>query len=730
VPGSGSLTALDLDRRAEAARLWGRELVAVMPTWAWIGTLVVVSMIVRSYLAFQDPSPWIFQDELLYSELAKSFASTGHFAIRENPGAGGFGLVYPLLISPAWAIFQRVPTAYEAAKAINALTMSLAAVPVYFIARRLVDPVHAFIAALLTLALPAMVYTTVIMTENAFFPVFLLWVLATVLALERPTVLRQLAAVGSVLLAYLTRNQAAVLAPALVTAILLLVLLEAWGGERPFWRGLLRRLSAFSVTWLALAGGGALFLVVQIAVRGQTLTGAVLGGYSTLSNSTYSAKAVSRWFLYHLAELDLASGVIPFAAFLFLVGLSVRPRPLTPAARVFAVVAVSAALWLLVEVAAFASTGYGGHLQERNLFVLTPLFLIALVAWVGQGLAQPGRLAGVAAVLAAALPGIVPFSSFLTPDATYNALGLLPLQRFVELFVTPDRLAVFVVLGAALAASVFLLLPRRFALVAPVLVLAYFAVATGAVEGKAGLASLGARVGAVSLQRDWIDREVGTKPQVAALWTNDREFVSLWVNEFFNRSVGPVYNFYGPADGLPQETVTADTRTGTVRDSEGKAVRSKYVLLSTNIALLGARRVATDPGVGVALDETDGRIRYAGRIDGLYHDSWSGATPSYSGRACHGGTLTVLLTGDPILHPTPVTIVASSGGHEVGRLVVKPPREKRPFTVPFTVPVVSHDSLCKVSYAISPTAQPELVLRNGDTRELGMRFTRVIYRPG
>jgi hypothetical protein len=729
VPGSESLTTRGFDRRADAARVRGIELVTAIPTWAWLGALVVASVLIRSMLAFHDPSPWIFQDEVLYSELAKSFGSTGHFAIRESPGAGGFGVVYPMLISPAWALFQRVPTAYEAAKAINAFAMSLAAVPVYFLARRLVDPVHAFVAAVLTLALPAMVYTTTIMTENAFFPAFLLWALAAVLALERPTVLRQLAAVGTILLAYLTRNQAAVLAPALVTAILLLVLLEAWGAHQPFLRALPRRLAAFWVTWVALIGGGVLFLAVQIGIRGQSLTGAILGGYSTLSTSTYSAKAVSRWFVYHLAELDIASGVIPFAAFLFVVALALRPRPLTPATRAFAAVAVSAALWLLVEVAAFASTGYGGHLQERNLFVLEPLFLIALVVWVGEGLSQAGRLAGVAAIVAAALPGVVSFSSFLTPDATYNALGLLPLQRFVEVFVTPDRLAIFVMLGSTLAASVFLLLPRRFALAAPVLVLAYLALATGAVEGKTSLASLGARVGAVSLKRDWIDRTVGTKPHAAYLWTNDREFVSLWVNEFFNRSVGPIYNFYGPTDGLPQETVTADTRTGTILHPDGKPVRTKYVLLSTNIAVLAAHRVATDPNVGLALYRTNGDIRYAGRLDGLYHDSWSGANPSYSGIACHGGALTVVLTGDPVLHPTPVTIVAKSGGRQVGRLVVTPPPVEKRFTVPFTVPVVSRGDRCRVSYTISPTAQPESVFKNGDTRELGMIFTSVTYRP-
>ena len=276
----------------------------------------------------------------------------------------------------------------------------------------------------------------------------------------------------------------------------------------------------------------------------------------------------------------------------------------------------------------------------------------------------------------------------------------------------------------------FLLLPRRFALAAPAIVLAYFALATGAVEGKTSLASLGARVGAGSVARDWIDRTVGTKPDVAALFSNDREFVSLWVTEFFNRSIGPVYNFYGPPDGLPQQTVTTNPRTGTVLDSRGKPVRSRYALLSTDVGVLNPRRIAFDPIVGLVVYEIDGPIRLTGRLEGLYHDSWSGPTASYTGIACHGGKLTVMLTDDPVLHPTPVTIVATSGGRKVGRLVLKPPRVKRTFTVPFTVPVVSSRDRCEVSYTISPTTVPANILKNGDTRELGLRFTGVVYRPG
>src|ERR1700751_3905738 len=111
-------------------------------------------------------------DEIVYSELAKSFASTGHFAVREAP-TSGYGIVYPILISPAYALFRDIPTVYSAIKAINALLMSLAAVPAYLLARRVVSQRGAFVVAVLTVAVPSTFYAGTVMTENAFYPIFL-----------------------------------------------------------------------------------------------------------------------------------------------------------------------------------------------------------------------------------------------------------------------------------------------------------------------------------------------------------------------------------------------------------------------------------------------------------------------------------------------------------------------------------------------------------------------------
>ena len=72
-----------------------------------------------------------------------------------------------------------------------------------------------------------MLYTSVVMTENAFYPAFMLFVWALVAALERPTPLRQLAVFAALGLAYVFRAQAVALLPAILTAILLLALLNA-----------------------------------------------------------------------------------------------------------------------------------------------------------------------------------------------------------------------------------------------------------------------------------------------------------------------------------------------------------------------------------------------------------------------------------------------------------------------------------------------------------------------
>jgi len=401
--------------------------VTALPVWAWVGVLVGVSAAVRFAIAQNYPGPWIFHDEIAYSDLARSFGRTGEFAIREVPGRNGFGVVYPALIAPAYALFDHVPTAYEAARAINAVVMSLVIVPTYLLARRLVRPSYALIAALLAVALPSMTYTTAIMTENAFYPLFILIALAMYLALERPTIVRQLFVFATILVAFYTRAQAVMFVPAYVLALVIVVLLDAGfetGGR--FLDRLLRRLSSYWVSWAVLLGGGSI-LVIYEHIRGRPLS-VLLGTYGGVSLFEYHVGPIARWFVYHIAELDMYVGLFPFAAFLFVAsGLVFSER--TRALRIFVAVSVPIVLCFAITVAAYASNPVGNRIEERNFFFVAPLLFIALLVWVDRGLNRRS-LAAVASIIAACtLPGAIPFESIIDANAVTGTFGLLPLLK-------------------------------------------------------------------------------------------------------------------------------------------------------------------------------------------------------------------------------------------------------------------------------------------------------------
>ncbi|MBV8080079.1 MAG: hypothetical protein JO186_06855, partial [Actinobacteria bacterium] len=198
-----------------------RARAAAVPAWLWLAGIVVVSAAIRIALARRMVAPWIMIDEIVYSELAKSFAAHASFLVRGVP-SHGYGFVYPILIAPAYRLYAAIPDAYAAAKAINGVLMSLASIPAYFLARRLVRPSYALAVAALTVAVPSMLYTGTLMTENVFYPVFLVVALAVVAMLERPTALRQVLVLVLCLVAYLTRQQAVALLAAAATAPLLL----------------------------------------------------------------------------------------------------------------------------------------------------------------------------------------------------------------------------------------------------------------------------------------------------------------------------------------------------------------------------------------------------------------------------------------------------------------------------------------------------------------------------
>ena len=607
---------------------------AVRP-WAWLTAIVVCSALLRIVLARRMVAPWIMVDELIYSELAKSFALHGQFLVRDV-ASNGYGFVYPILIAPAFRLFSSVPQAYTAAKAIDSVLMSLAAVPAYLLARRVVRPSLALVAAGLTVAVPSLVYTGTLMTENVFYPLFLTCALLLVLVLERPTRLRIFALLALSFVAFLTRAQAVALVPAILTAPLLL--------PRARWR-------EFRLLYGLILGAGALVLVYEVA-RGRSPLDA-LGAYRSATNSSYSAGSVFRWFVYHVGELDLYVGVVPFAALLYLAFTRERRTP-------FVAAAAPLAFWLVLEVAAFAST-QSQRIEERNMFFVAPLFFIALCLWIERGLPRP-RAAAACAVVAGALVGVVPYSGLLNGNATSDTLAFLPLWTLQDTITTLDEIGMVAVLVAIALTLLLLLVPVRYALALPAALFTLYSLTLWTIEtnphGGIQHASLGALFGGTSNpDREWIDHAVGANANVGVIYDSaTMDKFTVWTNEFFNRSVGPVAYTVEPTPGGLPEARVAFARGGYIRN----VGEPRYVL--TSLPLIG-KPVARDPVKNLTVWRVHGSPRLAYRTSGVYADGWTGQQARVDRFACHGKTTLHLRQGK--LFSAPQTVILNGTAYRI-----------------------------------------------------------------
>ncbi len=687
-----------------------------IPTWAWLVGIVVGSAAIRTVLARDIVAPFIMVDEVIWSELARGIAASGEPLVRGEPDTG-YSVVYPVLISPAYLLFESLPRAYTAVKTENAILMSLAAVPAFFVARRVVGNALALLAAVLAVALPSLAYTGTVMTENAFYPLFLLFVLVLVLVLERPTGLRVALLVVLLGLAYGTRVQAAALAPAILLAPLLLGVFER--------RGLRALVVRYRLLYGTFAVLGVLALVLQLA-GGKSFRD-LLGAYAPVGDASYDVGETLHYVVWHVAQLGLYVLFVPVAATVVLVG---RARSLD--AKLQALLAATLALLacLVPAVAAFASV-FSFRIQERNLFYVAPLLLILLLAWIERGAPRPRILAPAAAAASALLVLLLPFHRFLTTSAVTDTLMLLPfwsLQDHVgSWWIKPIAFALAVALSAA-----FLFVPRRFALLLPLLVLGLWVAAFKPIWwGKHGLERTSRGYlfqGIRTTERDWVDRALPDGARAAFLWTGRTDRLTVNQTEFFNRKVGPVYYLSSPTPGgLPERPVSVDPKTGLVTFPDAADVTDEYLLADSSFEPDGTI-VATDRGWGVTLWKVNRPLVSAVKIDGLYpSDTWSGKTVSYHRRRCEPGRLSVEVWSDPSLFTESQTVVARSNRAVVGRVTFEPDEHAR-----LSVPVVPEPGTneCRVVFSVQRTAIPAEVTdgANLDSRVLGAHFDRFAYR--
>ena len=591
---------------AEAAR--AGALGRLTRAFPWVG-LVLAVLIFYWVEASLRKSPWLFTDELEWSQLSRAIASTGEAARRGQPHS--FESLYSYLIAPAWWLHSTA-AAYAAIKYLDAVVMCLAAVPTYLLARMLVPRGSAVVVALLSIAIPAMSYATSIVPEPLAYPWFATGAYLAVRALAAPRARTAVPAAVFAAVGPFVRQQFVSLPAVLVLAAAIVWVGRSAGGRtlRSRWRPI--ALSAAGLVVFAYVFNRLVVEHVQTWSYGQYL-----------NHRTFHEGRIA------VGALAVGLGMFPLIA--GLASLRLPERAKDPAYLAFAAYLGAAAVTLSLYTAAKATYLSGaGNLtslvEERNVFFLSPLLLI------GTALVLTARRVSwalVAAATALALFAVWP-RALEVGGGYFEAPGLsiLTLVNVSFIWTVED---VHAMLAVAAAVGIGALLLRRIRWVpaiAAALTCAWLL--TGEIYATHEN-SKAARSYETYLPppRAWVD--AATHGAHTTLLGEQMSVgpQALLLTEFWNRTIDHVMSLDGTASGPgPVTTPYLETADGKLSDYTG----NRYTLAGFGFHL-AAPVVATHPGgVGgnFTLYSTPGPWRLLDETFNVYPDGWAVSPFAYT----------------------------------------------------------------------------------------------------
>ena len=675
-------------------------------TWLCALALVLGAAAIRAWIALKIQVPVIMTDELIYRELAASFARTGRFAVREE--SIGLYSLYPVLIAPFWRIGS-IATSYDMSKVLNVIAMTSASLLLFVWARKLVRARYALAVLALSLLLPTFLYTTELMTESVALPAFLLALFAIWRSLLLgPTLGRQAQIVGAVALACAIRVQGVVLVLVWATSIALWGALAAGGKRRvrsavgalrPYWPSALL-LSVLACGYLALT-----------AARGKS----ALGFYDPVTSAPYSIGKLALWFVYHLGELSIAAGFVPAAAFLLLLGHAFR-RPADPAVAALLAVTLAAVVWFVAAAATWASW-HGDGIRERYDFYAVPLLLLAFAVFLERG-AVSGRAALAAGVVACVLPIALPVPRLLTYGILAKAPSLDGLRWLADQ--SSDLVRPAVVVFALLAFVVVLLrLPPgvAFGFVATLFLLNTLAATALAHD-------LSSRIRNASLASSWVDARLGRGADAGVVWTGNIDANWVWQTEFWNDSVRRVYYTRERDPGtLPTLRLVSERGSHELR-AGGRPLPVEGLVTDRSFTIDGAPIRSLTNGLSL-IRVTPATTSGAVVVRGVYGDGWTGPELSYTRPKCRGVTRLVFAFRSSVNAPAQ-TATMEQAGHLLARRHVSPD----PNLFFLRVPLDASRGTCTIRVLISPTWRPAArVAGSTDPRKLGLIYESASVLP-
>ncbi|MDQ2983372.1 MAG: glycosyltransferase family 39 protein [Actinomycetota bacterium] len=648
--------AIDLSLpRSERSRLpLGLDRVAAIPARIVLCVVVAASFLVRFAAALGHATPLYFPDEYIYGTLARSLAEHGRPLIRGH--AAHFpALLQPILAAPFW-LFHDPELAYRLTQAENALAMSLAAVPVYLLARRL-ELGHwvALVAGVLAVASPDLFFASFVLADPLAYPLALGAIYAAVCALSRPSWRSQLAFLALAGLATFARIQYALLPLVLLAAALIV--------ERGRVRQVLRD---FRLT--------VAILVAPVVLLLATGPSKALGYYNGIVDLNVRPGALAHWISTDAMLLVYCGGWVLVPGALVAIGYGlVRPRRLEESA--FAAITVGVAVMLFAETSMYASNG-SPRFQERYFMALLPLVLPWFGLWLKRQ--RPGRIAvaviALALLVVSARVPLAPYSIAENKQDSPFLLGVFRLEKGIG--VGTGSLAIALVAGVLSLVAIAVAYRARLATAA---VLATLVIAGAASAGSVSFdhhVSAAVRASYVAPDARWIDHS-GLR-HVQLIHTPATPHARSHEQLFWNRSLDDVYFLDGATalDAFGSQRVRADARG---RLGVGKKVLRGPLAIS-NFAIRARLRGAVymKSGVNYDLWRPAGTPRLALFAGGLYHDAWlsqSGHVKLWpDGRRSLRGTLRLVLWLPKGTERTVLTLRAPGYSRRVAIVPAQPAR--------------------------------------------------------
>jgi hypothetical protein len=568
----------------------------------WLGALVAASVLVRTLTAWLRASPVYFPDEYIYSELGRSIADHGRPLVR-GAAAHFPAVLQPLLTAPAW-LADDVETSFRLVQLEGAIAMSLVAVPVYLLARRLeLSNRPALAIAALSLAIPDMIYAGWVLADPFAYPLVLGALAAGVSALARPSRRSQIAFVALSGLATLARVQFVVLPVCFLIGALLL------GARERGVRNVLREQRlAFGLFALAL---------IPFIVAGPS---ALLGYYHGVLDLELSPLGIGKWAATDAMLLLYSSGwILAPGAIIGLVLAIWQPR--SRAELAFGILATLFALAVLFQAGLYAANG-ADRIQERYFFYVLPLAFLAFGLFASRG--WPHRLPhALLAVGLIAVSARVPLAGFAASDGRSNS-PLLFAAGELENLIGDTGLASLVIAAVAAVLSLTAVLlgfrPRRATVAALSLAVIACTLASAGAAAYDHALSHRVRSNVVPANPSFVDDAGLGKAVLVQSPAGDRGFATEEL--FWNRSLGSMVLLPGalPTDAFAVKHAAFGPDGSLLVAGKPLAEPLLVDSFGATTRFRGAREVGRTRLF--RLLEPTGRPRLALYMPGRYFDGW------------------------------------------------------------------------------------------------------------